>query len=119
MNVMYTIEMDLVSDWISIVKEVFKGSGIVLEDGLTTEDIAEIYFLQSLPEEEAIPLAHETLSRLKEMEEIISSNMDTTIVPDIRQRTNYTGDQFHFSWVFDQGEHIIETYSEYRIPLGG
>lgn len=115
---MHEIEMDLVGDWISIVKEVFRGSGIVLEDELTTEDIAEIYFLQSLPEAEALPLAHETLKRLKEMEEIITANMDTVILPDIRTRTGYTGNQFHFSWVFDQGEHIVETYSEYRIPLG-
>jgi len=116
---MYSIEMDLVADWVSIVKEVFRGGGIVLEDGLTTTDIAEIYFLQTLPEEEAVPLAHETLKRLKEMEQIIESNMDTVIVPDIRNRTGYEGNQFHFSWVFDQGEHIVETYSEYRIPLTG
>lgn len=115
---MYDIKMDLVADWISIVKEVFRGAGIVLEDGLTEEDIAQIYFLQSMPEEEALPLAAETLARLKEMESIIVSNMDTVIVPDIRQRTNYEGNAFHFSWVFDQGEHIIETNSEYRIPLG-
>jgi len=114
---MYDIKMDLVADWISIVKEVFRGAGIVLEDGLTEEDIAQIYFLQSLPEEEALPLASETLARLKEMENIIVSNMDTVIVPDIRQRTGYEGNAFHFSWVFDQGEHIIETNSEYRIPL--
>lgn len=114
---MYQIEMNLVADWISIVKEVFRGGGIVLEDGLTTEDIAEIYFLQSLPEEEAIPLAHETLKKLTEMEQIIHTHMDSTIIPDIRARTGYEGNQFHFSWVFDQGEHIVETYSEYRIPL--
>ncbi|MFC6333620.1 hypothetical protein ACFP56_13410 [Paenibacillus septentrionalis] len=114
---MYDIEIDLVADWVSIVREVFRGSGIVLEDGLTDEDIAEIYFLQSMPEEEALPLAHETLKRLKEMEQIIESNMDTVIVPDIRMRTGYEGNSFHFSWVFDQGEHIIETHSEYRIPL--
>lgn len=114
---MYDIEIDLVADWVSIVREVFRGSGIVLEDGLTDEDIAEIYFLQSMPEEEALPLAYETLKRLKEMEQIIESNMDTVIVPDIRMRTGYEGNSFHFSWVFDQGEHIIETHSEYRIPL--
>src|SRR5690606_30082340 len=116
-RLMYNIEIDLVADWVSIVKEVFRGSGIVLEDGLTTEDIAEIYFAQSLPEEEAVSLAHETLKRLKEMEQIIAANMDEVIVPDIRNRTGYEGDTFHFSWVFDQGEHIVETYSEYRIPL--
>lgn len=114
---MYQIQMDLVADWVSIVKEVFKGSGIVLEDGLTDEDVAQIYFLQSLPEEQAIPLADETLKKLKEMESIIINNMESVIVPDIRNRTNYEGDKFHFSWVYDQGEHIIETYSEYRIPL--
>lgn len=115
---MYQIEMDLVSDWVSIVKEVFRGSGIVLEDGLTSEDVAEIYFLQTLPEDQATQLANETLNKLREMEGIIRSHMDSTIVPDIRQRTGYEGNQFHFSWVYDQGEHIVETYSEYRIPLG-
>lgn len=115
---MYDIQMDLVADWISIVKEVFRGGGIVLEDGLTEEDIAQIYFLQSLPEEEALPLAAETLSKLREMETIIEANMDTVIVPDIRQKTGYEGDKFHFSWAFEQGEHIVETFSEYRIPLG-
>lgn len=115
---MYQIEMDLVSDWVSIVKEVFRGSGIVLEDGLTEEDVAQIYFLQTLPEDQAIQLANETLNKLREMEGIIHSHMDSTIVPDIRQRTGYEGNQFHFSWVYDQGEHIVETYSEYRIPLG-
>lgn len=114
---MYEIKMDLVADWISIVKEVFRSGGIVLEDGLTNDDIAEIYFLQSLPEEEALPLAQETLKKLQDMEQVIQAHMDSTIVPDIRQRTGYEGNQFHFSWVFDQGEHIVETYSEYRIPL--
>ncbi|GIP16299.1 hypothetical protein J40TS1_19410 [Paenibacillus montaniterrae] len=114
---MYDIQMDLVADWVSIVKEVFRGSGIVLEDGLTEDDIAEIYFLQSLPEQEALPLAKETLRRLREMEETIVANMDTLIVPDIRKRTGYEGNTFHFSWVYDQGEHIVETCSEYRIPL--
>lgn len=114
---MYDIKIDLVADWISIVKEVFRGGGIVLEDGLTEDDIAEIYFLQSLPEEEAIPLAKETLHRLKEMEQTIINNMDTLIIPDIRTRTGYEGNSFHFSWAYDQGEHIIETCSEYRIPL--
>ena len=114
---MYDIEMDLVADWISVVKEVFRGGGIVLEDGLTVEDIAQIYFLQSLPEEEANALAHETLQKLQDMEQVIQTHLETTIVPDIRQRTNYEGNKFHFSWIFDQGEHIVETYSEYRIPL--
>ena len=114
---MYEIEMDLVADWISIVKEVFRGGGIVLEDGLTVEDIAQIYFMQSLPDEEAIALAHETLQKLQDMEQVIQAHLETTIVPDIRQRTSYEGNTFHFSWVFDQGEHIVETHSEYRIPL--
>lgn len=116
---MYDIKMDLVTDWINVVKEVFRGSGIVLEEGLTVEDIAEIYFLQSEPEETAIPLAKETLRRLREMEDTIKNNMATVIVPDIRKRTGYQGNSFHFSWVYDRGEHIIESLSEYRIPLQG
>lgn len=114
---MVKVTMDLVADWVSIVKEVFRGSGIVLEDGLTDDDIAQIYFLQSLPDDEALQLAEETIKRLRDMEAIIYENMDHVIIPDIRNRTQYQGDEFHFSWVYEQGEHIVETYSEYRIPL--
>ncbi|RIX60383.1 hypothetical protein D3P08_02125 [Paenibacillus nanensis] len=114
---MYEITMDLVADWVNTVKEVLRGSGYPLEDGLPNEEIALRYFLHSQPEERAQELATDTLGKLREMEEIIISHMDSTIVPDIRMRTKYQGNAFHFSWVYNQGEHIIELNSEYRIPL--
>lgn len=114
---MYEITMDLVSDWVNTVKEVQNGAGFPVEDGLSTEEIALRYFLHSQPEETAQALAADTLRKLREMEEIIISHMDSTIVPDIRTRTKYQGNAFHFSWVYNQGEHIIELNSEYRIPL--
>lgn len=114
---MYEITIDLINDWADTAKEVLKGSGYALEEGLSSEEVALRYFLHSQPEEQARELAVETLRRLREMEEIIISHMDSTIVPDIRSRTKYVGDAFHFSWVYNQGEHIIELNSEYRIPL--
>ncbi|REK74967.1 hypothetical protein [Paenibacillus paeoniae] len=114
---MYEITMDLVSDWINTVKEVLSNSGYTLEDGLSQEEIALRYFLHSQPEDVAETLAVDTLNKLREMEEIVISHMNSTIVPDIRTRTRYEGDTFHFSWVYNEGEHIIELNSEYRIPL--
>ncbi|MFD0590109.1 hypothetical protein ACFQZE_19180 [Paenibacillus sp. GCM10027627] len=114
---MYEITIDLVTDWTNTAKEVLRGSGYVVEDGATSEEVALQYFLHSQPEEQALALASETIRRLKEMEEIVISHMSSTIVPDIQSRTNYQGNSFHFSWVYDQGEHIVELNSEYRIPL--
>lgn len=114
---MYEITMDLTSDWIKTVKEVLRGAGYEMEEGLPAGEIAEHYFRLSLPDDEAAGLAAETLRRLKEMESIIIEHMNSTIVPDIRQRTKYEGDKFHFSWVYNEGEHIVELHSEYRIPI--
>jgi hypothetical protein len=114
---MYEITMDLTSDWIKTVREVLRGAGYELEEGLPAGEIAEHYFRLSLPDDKAAELAEETMRRLKEMESIIIEHMNTTIVPDIRQRTKYQGDVFHFSWVYNQGEHIVELNSEYRIPI--
>lgn len=114
---MYEITMNLVDDWVNTVKEVLRGAGYDLEEGLPTDEIALRYFLHSQPEDVARSLAADTVGKLKEMEEIIISHMDSTIVPDIRTRTKYEGNAFHFCWVYNQGEHIIELNSEYRIPL--
>lgn len=114
---MYEITMDLASDWVKTAKEVLNGTGCRLEDGLSDKEIALRYFLHSQPEDIARTLAADTLHKLSEMEEIIISHMDSTIVPDIRSRTKYQGNTFHFSWVYQEGEHIIELHSEYRIPL--
>ncbi|WP_261800188.1 hypothetical protein [Paenibacillus sp. PAMC21692] len=117
MTIMYEITMDLTADWIKTVKEVLRGAGYEMEEGLPPSEVAEHYFRLSLPDDRAEELASETLRRLKEMESIIIDHMNTTIVPDIRQRTKYEGNTFHFSWVYNEGEHIIELNSEYRIPI--
>ncbi|MHA6482590.1 hypothetical protein ACX1C1_11890 [Paenibacillus sp. strain BS8-2] len=114
---MYEITMDLRNDWIKTVKEVLRGAGYEMEDGLPASEVAEHYFRLSLPDDKAAELASETLRRLQEMESIIIDHMNSTIVPDIRERTQYQGNEFHFSWVYNQGEHIIELNSEYRIPI--
>ncbi|GKU78124.1 hypothetical protein [Paenibacillus sp. L3-i20] len=114
---MYEITIDLVNDWVNTAKEVLRGSGYTLTEGLSNEAIALQYFLHSQPEEQARELANDTMSRLSEMEGIIISHIESTIVPDIRSRTKYEGNVFHFSWVYSEGEHIIELNSEYRIPL--
>lgn len=114
---MYEIAIDLVTDWVNTVKEVLNGSGYTLEEGLSNEEIAVHYFLHSQSDDVAQALAMDTLRKLREMEEIIIGHMDSTIVPDIRSRTKYQGNAFHFSWVYNEGEHIIELNSEYRIPL--
>ncbi len=114
---MYEITMNLVDDWVNTVKEVLRGAGYALEEDLSVDEIALRYFLHSQSEDTARQLAADTIGKLKEMEEIIISHMDSTIVPDIRTRTQYKGNAFHFCWVYNQGEHIIELNSEYRIPL--
>ncbi|WP_138752046.1 hypothetical protein [Paenibacillus sinopodophylli] len=112
------IELNLYNDWIETVKEVFRGSSHTLPDDLTGLDIAVAYFLQTAQsEQEAEVLAEQNRERFMTMEKAIKDNFATVILPDIRSRTGYTEDQFEFKWVYNQGEHIIEVNSEYRIPL--
>ncbi|MFD0960772.1 hypothetical protein [Paenibacillus chungangensis] len=114
---MFDVKMDLIEDWIKTVKEVFRGSGYPLEDGISEEELALLYYEQTLEGEQAQQAAAATLTRLRELEAAIRDNLSAVIVPDIRKRTGYKGDLFHFCWVYNQGEHIIEMESEYRIPL--
>lgn len=114
---MYDIVMDLKNDWAKTAMEVLRGAGSDTEEGQSFEEIAGLYFRLSQPEEQAAALVGETVRRLEEMERIIYSHIEDTIVPDIRQRTRYEGNNFHFCWVFNEGEHIVELNSEYRIPL--
>ncbi len=114
---MYEITMNLTSDWIKTATEVLKGSGRIVEDSMSDDQVAKLYFGLTLSDEQTVELASETLARLKEIETTIWNHMDDVIVPDIRTRTRYEGNTFQFFWVYNQGEHIIEMNSEYRIPL--
>jgi hypothetical protein len=110
--------MDLYRDWLNIVQEVFKGSGSPLPDDLTDEEVAIAYFLQTAPSEQAAgQLAESNEQRLRSMQQTILDRLDDVIAPDIKKRTGYEGTQFHFQWVYQQGEHIVENRSQYRIPL--
>ncbi|MHA7966297.1 hypothetical protein ACX93W_19410 [Paenibacillus sp. CAU 1782] len=114
---MYEISMDLKSDWAKTALEVLRGAGSAIDDNAGFQETALNYFLLTMPQEQAEAMTDETGRRLEEMENIVISHMQDTIVPDIRERTRYTGNTFHFCWVYNQGEHIVELNSEYRIPL--
>lgn len=116
---MYKVTMNLVNDWTKTVKEVLEGSGIPVEKEDDAAALTALYYLQTMPEQQAKAEADHTLQRLREMEATIREHLDSTIVPDIRKRTGYEGMSFHFCWVYNQGEHIVELESEYRIPLSG
>lgn len=115
---MAAIQMDLYRDWIDTVKEVFRGSGHPLPDGIGDSEAALAYFLQTAKnEDEARARSIQNEERLKELQSIMLTNFESVILPDIRSRTGYTGSEFAFKWVYHQGEHIIEEHSSYRIPL--
>ena len=118
---MFNVTMDLVQDWIKTVKEILQRSGIAVPDEqieeLSYEAIAIRYFQLTMSEEQAKTAAMEELARLRGLENTIHTHLASTILPDIRKRTRYEGDEFHFCWVYNEGEHIVELKSEYRIPL--
>ncbi|MFD2117169.1 hypothetical protein ACFSTH_14035 [Paenibacillus yanchengensis] len=114
---MIQVTMNLVDDWVNTVKEVLKGTVGYVEEEATAQQLAYRYYQLSLPEAEAATETAHTLERLKNIEQTIKDNMDAIIIPDIRKRTNYEGNEFHFCWVYQQGEHIVEMNSQYRIPL--
>lgn len=112
------IGMDLYNDWIKTVEEIFRGSPQALPENIRGLDIAVAYFLQTAQsDEEAEMLAKQNKERFILMEKAIRDNFVSVILPDIRSRTGYAGDTFEFKWVYNQGEHIVEINSEYRIPL--
>jgi len=114
---MHEIQIDLYQDWLRTVRDIFRGSGQPLPDEMPDDEVALQYFLQTAPYEEARFQRDVNVERFRFIQQTIQHNMETMIIPDIRARTGYTGHTFSFHWVYSEGEHIVETYSEYRIPL--
>jgi hypothetical protein len=112
------ITIRLHQDWLDTVREIFRGSGHPLPEELSDHEVTVAYYSQTASsDEEAEQQSIANTERLKEIEQTIVANFESIILPDIRSRTGYTGDEFTFRWIYQQGEHIIEEYSEYRIPL--
>ncbi|OMF37090.1 hypothetical protein BK133_07740 [Paenibacillus sp. FSL H8-0548] len=115
---MNELQIDLYQDWINTVKEVFSGSGSPLPETVTDKEAALAYFLQTAESsEDAEQQLEANKERLLTAQQIILDHFETAILPDIRSRTSYTGDSFTFKWVYNQGEHVVEQHSMYRIPL--
>ncbi|MFS0726069.1 hypothetical protein [Paenibacillus sp. 1P07SE] len=118
MSMAYEVTIDLYRDWVDTAREVFRGSGHPLEPHLTDDEIAYQYYrLQTETEEEAETMSRQNRERIEGLQQTIMEHLESAIIPDIRARTGYQGDQFIFRWVYASGEHIIEEHSEYRIPL--
>ncbi|GFN31734.1 hypothetical protein [Paenibacillus xylaniclasticus] len=114
----FDVKIDLYRDWLNTVKEVFRGSGVELPEAVTDDELALAYFEQTAKSvEEAERQSVDNEQRLYAIQQKIIERLDDVIVPDIRKRTGYEGNQFHFQWVYQQGEHIVEHHSKYRIPL--
>lgn len=115
---MSDIQMDLYSDWLNTVKEIFRGSGHPLPEHIGDNETALAYFMQTAETElEAEQQCASNKERILGLQKVIADNFEAVILPDIRSRTGYLGDQFSFKWVYNKGEHIIEEHSSYRIPL--
>lgn len=114
---MQQVTINLWADWIATVREVFQGSGYTIPEHYSDDDVSVLYFRQT-HEDDAAQEQHVTnRARLEHLQETILANLDGVIVPDIQLRTGYMGDCFEFKWVYQQGEHIVEQQSKYRIPL--
>jgi len=112
------IEINLYRDWINTVKEIFQGSGHPMPESISDHEAAFAYFSQTAQsEEEAEQLADANEERLALLQQTIIDHFETVIVPDIRSKTNYSGNRFAFKWLYNKGEHIVEEHSSYRIPL--
>lgn len=115
---MSDIQMDMYSDWLNTVKEIFRGSGHPLPEHIGDNQTALAYFMQTAETElEAEQQCASNKERILGLQKVIADNFEAVILPDIRSRTGYLGDRFSFKWVYNKGEHIIEEYSSYRIPL--
>jgi len=114
-----SIHIQLLNDWNDTVKVVFAGSGYPLPDNMSGEEIGIAYYMQTAQsEEEAARQQQENAARLKQLQETILEHFESVILPDIRKRTGYNGDDFSFKWAYTpQGEQIFEQHSQYRIPL--
>lgn len=114
----YHVTIDLYRDWLNTVKEVFRGSGHPLDDSLSDEEVAFAYYRQTASsDEDADRQSSDNEQRLKTIQQTILDRLDDVIAPDIKLRTGYEENRYHFQWVFNQGEHIVENCSSYRIPL--
>ncbi len=112
------LHMNLYQDWLATVKNIFDGSGQPLPEHATAKQIGLAYYIQNTADlEEAEKLRAANEARLNEIEHTIRANFEQIILPDILRQTRYAGDVFRFKWIYNQGEHIIEECSEYRIPL--
>lgn len=114
---MIDVHMNLYEDWLKTVRDIFRGSGQPLPDDMSDEEVALQYFLQQSPYEQARLQRDVNIERFRMIQETIENHLESMIIPDIRKRTGYTGDRFSFHWVYAEGEHIVETCSEYRISL--
>ncbi|WP_336788205.1 hypothetical protein [Paenibacillus sp. MMO-177] len=115
---MYDITIDLYKNWIDTVKEVFRGSGHPIPGNVSDTEVAILYFRQTAQsDEEAAAQQQVNEERLRGMQQTIMDNFESVVLPDIRNRTRYEGNRFCFQWVYNNGEHIIEEYSSYRIPV--
>jgi hypothetical protein len=100
---MNQIHMNLYKDWLLTVRDVFRGSGQPLPDDMEDDEVALQYFLQNAPYEEARLQRDLNIERFRVIQETMQNHMESLIIPDIRTRTGYTGDQFAFHWVYAQG----------------
>lgn len=115
---MYEIDIHLYEDWLATVRQIFAGSGQPLPAEATDKQVGLAYYIQNAADlEEAERLRAANEERLNQMEQTIRDNLEQVIAPDIHQRTGYDGSRFCFRWVFNQGEHIVEECSQYRISL--
>jgi len=110
--------MDLYRDWNETVKEIFRGSGYPLPDDMDEKTIGVVYFMQTAQkEEEAEQMRAANEERIRGLQTTITEHFEAVILPDIRSRTGYEGEEFSFKWIYQNGEHIIEEHSSYRIPI--
>ncbi len=114
---MYEVTIDLYADWIRTVKDLFRMNGQPLPEELTDEETALRYYLQHAGADTAEALVYQNKQRFQMLQAQILEHLDDVIGPDIVKRTGYKGTTLKFSWVYQEGEHIIEHCSEYRIPL--
>ncbi|WP_010273170.1 hypothetical protein [Paenibacillus senegalensis] len=113
------IEMDLYKDWLNTVREIFRGSDIPLPEHWDDAQIGKAYYMQtSSSEQMAEERRDANEARIRHLQQTLLENMEQIVLPDIRSRTGYSGNRLRFRWVYAQGEHIVEEYSQYRIPLG-
>jgi hypothetical protein len=115
---MYQITIDLYKDWTNTVKEVFRGTGHPLPEELSDQEVGSAYFRQTAQtDEEALLQQQSNEERLRGLQQTIVDNFEAVILPDIKARTGYQDNIFTFKWVYNNGEHIVEEHSSYRIPL--